>query len=94
MDTQHKISTVKLFKPYSGDVTCTPDSIAIKEPKFWTFNTDQMEWKSMDKKKRTSWIHMGQKTVQKKNCMNTVPIGKKCHQKEIGNLFHQNKWLN
>ena len=54
LDTEHKISTVKLFDTYSRDVTYTPDFIVIKEPKFWTFNTDQMEWKSMDKKKRMS----------------------------------------
>ena len=65
LNTQHKIGTAKLFENYSGDVTYTPDFMVIKEPKFWTFNIDQMEWKSMEETKRTNCTNIGQRIVQK-----------------------------
>ena len=43
LDTQHKIGTIKIYENYFGDITCTSDFTVIKEPKFWTFNTDQMD---------------------------------------------------
>ena len=66
LEMEQKIGTVKVFDDYFGDVSCVPDFTVIKEPKLWTFNTDQ----------KNCTIN-GEKTVQKKADSKSVHVVKR-----------------